>query len=109
MTFRNLFIDHERDPEVDAWIEEETKEQEERFAKINQQMEDLAPEREKWYQQFHDRCMTIGYNADADDKVKIAPEDIPLKGDRKDQVVWKYGVDSDPTPRNPQGGSRGDS
>ena len=30
MTFRKLFIEHERDPEVDAWIAEETREQEAR-------------------------------------------------------------------------------
>ena len=95
MTFRNLFIDHERDAEVEAWIEEERKEQEARYEKIAKQMDDLSPEREKWYQQFFDRIQKIGYNADADDKVQIAPEDLPLKGDRKDQVVWKYGIDSD--------------
>jgi hypothetical protein len=96
MTFRKLKIDHERDPEVDAWIEEETQEQEERFEKIARQMDDLKPKREKWYQQFFDRIQNIGYNADADDKVKIAAEDIPLQDGREDQVIWKYGVNSDP-------------
>lgn len=96
MTFRNLKIDHERDPEAEAWIEEETREQEERFDKIAKQMDDLKPKREKWYQQFFDRIQNRGYNADADDKVKIAPEDIPLQDGREDQVIWKYGVDSDP-------------
>jgi hypothetical protein len=96
MTFRNLKIDHERDPEVDAWIDEETVEQEQRFEKIAQQMDDLKPERLKWYQSFFDRIRTIGYNVDADDKMPIASEDLPVQGDREDQVVWKYGVDSDP-------------
>jgi hypothetical protein len=96
MTFRNLKIDHERDPEVDVWIEEETVEQEQRFEKIAQQMDELKPQREKWYQSFFDRIRTIGYNTDADDKMPIASEDLPLQGDREDQVVWKYGVDSDP-------------
>lgn len=96
MTFRNLHIDHERDPGVDEWIEEETREQEERYAKIEKQMDDLTPQREKWYQSFFDRIQKIGYNSDADDKVQIAPEDLPLQDGRKDQVIWKYGVDSDP-------------
>lgn len=96
MTFRNLHIEHDRDPEVDEWIDEETREQEQRFTTIAQQMDDLKPKRLKWYQQFFDRIQTIGYNADADDKVQIASADIPLQADREDQVVWKYGVDSDP-------------
>jgi hypothetical protein len=96
MTFRNLKIYHERDPEVDAWIDEETVEQEQRFEKIAQQMDELKPERLKWYQSFFDRIRTIGYNVDADDKMPIASEDLPVQGDREDQVVWKYGVDSDP-------------
>ncbi|MEP5763714.1 MAG: hypothetical protein ABJ308_03940 [Halieaceae bacterium] len=96
MTFRNLKIDHDREPETEAWIEEETREQEERFEKIAQQMDDLKPQRLKWYQQFFDRIRTIGYNMDADDKVQIASADLPVQGDREDQVIWKYGVDSDP-------------
>jgi hypothetical protein len=31
----------------------------------------------------------------------IPESDLPVKpADRKDQVAWKYGVDSDDTPRN---------
>ena len=96
MTFRNLFIEHERDPETEAWIAEEAREQEARFDRIARQMDELTPRREKWYQQFFDRIQNIGYNADGDDKVKIAAEDLPLQDGRRDQVVWKYGVDSDP-------------
>lgn len=96
MTFRNLRIDHERDSEAEAWIEEETREQEERFDVIVKQMDDLKPQRAKWYQQFFDRIQTIGYNMDADDKMQIAPQDLPLQDGREDQVIWKYGVDSDP-------------
>jgi hypothetical protein len=96
MTFRKLFIDHEPDPEVGAWIEEETREQEQRFAKIAGQMDDLKPQREKWYQQFFDRIQTIGYNTDADDKMPIPSEDIPVQPPgRDDRVVWKYGIDGE--------------
>ena len=96
MTFRKLFIEHETDPEVGVWIEEETREQEERFAKIAAQMDDLKPQREKWYQRFFDRIQTIGYNTDADDKMQIPAEDIPVQPPgRDDRVVWKYGIDGE--------------
>ena len=66
-------------------------------------MEALAPTREKWYQEFFDRIRTNGFNLDGDDKMPIPDADLPVKtADRKDQVVWKYGVDSDDTPRNGQ-------
>ena len=96
MTFRKLFIEHERDADTDAWVEEETREQEQRYSTIEQQMEALKPERAKWYQQFFDRIQTVGYNVDADDKAPIPAADIPVQPPgRDDQVVWKYGIDSD--------------
>ena len=105
MTFKNLYIDHERSSETEEWIKEELAEQEERFAQIEAAMEALAPTREKWYQEFFDRLRTNGFNMDGDDKMPIPESDLPVKpADRKDQVVWKYGVDSDDTPRNGQEG-----
>ena len=96
MSFKNLFIEHELSPEVKEWIEQEIAEQEERFSKIAQQMEDLGETREKWYQEFFDRITTAGFNEDGDMKVPIKPEDLPVKPEgRKDQVVWKYGVDGE--------------
>jgi len=66
-------------------------------------MEALAPTREKWYQEFFDRIRTNGFNVDGDDKMPIPDSDLPKKPTgRKDQVVWKYGVDSDDTPRSGQ-------
>ena len=95
MTFKNLFIEHEVPPEVREWMEGEIAAQEARFAKIDQAMQDLAPTREKWYQEFFDRITTIGFNMDGDDKMVIQPEQLPVKPEgRKDQVVWKYGTDS---------------
>jgi len=96
MSFKNTFINHDRSPEVTAWIDEETSEQEARFAAILKQMDDLEPEREKWYQEFYDRLTTIGFNQDGDLKVKIAPEDLPVKpAGRTNQVIFKYGVDDE--------------
>ena len=96
MTFMNKYIEHEKSAEAKEWIKEETAEQEERFAKIAQQMDDLAPTREKWYQQFFDRITTIGFNMDADDKMVIPKDQLPVKPEgRDDKVVWKYGVDGE--------------
>ena len=96
MTFKNLFIDHERSREEEDWIREEIAEQEQRFAKIDRQMRDLAPQRAKWYEEFFDRLSLRGFNMDGDQKVKIKREDLPVKPEgREDQVVWKYGKDHD--------------
>lgn len=96
MTFKNLFIEHDLAPEVRQWLEEEIAEQEERFQLIEKEMQDLAPTREKWYQEFFDRIITIGFNVDGDDKMKLSPADLPVKPQgREDRVVWKHGVDSD--------------
>ena len=96
MTFKNLFIEHDLAPEVRQWLEEEIAEQEGRFQLIEKEMQDLAPTREKWYQEFFDRITTIGFNVDGDDKMKLSPADLPVKPQgREDRVVWKHGVDSD--------------
>ena len=96
MSFKNLFIEHDISPEVKAWIEEEAAEQEARYQKIAKEMEDLAPTREKWYQEFFDRITNIGFNTDGDDKMKIDPADLPVKPEGcKDKVTWKYGVDGE--------------
>ena len=96
MTFKNLFIEHDLSPEVKAWLEEEIAEQEARYKLIEKEMQDLAPTREKWYQEFFDRITTTGFNMDGDDKLKISPSDLRVKPEGLvDQVVWKYGVDGE--------------
>lgn len=96
MSFKNLFIDHDRSPEEEAWIEEEIVEQEARFAKIARQMDDLGPQRETWYKEFFDRISTIGFNEDGDIKRVIPREELPAKpAGRVDKVIWKYGVDDE--------------
>jgi hypothetical protein len=96
MSFKHTFIRHDRSPEATAWIEEERVEQEERFRTIVNQMAELEPKREKWYQEFFDRITTLGFNQDGDLKVKIAPRDLPVRpADRTNQVIFKYGVDGD--------------
>ena len=96
MSFKNTFIRHDRSAEVEAWIEEERAEQEERYATIVKQMDELDPKRERWYQEFFDRLTTLGFNQDGDLKVKIAPRDLPVKPEgRTNQVIFKYGVDGE--------------
>ena len=96
MSFKNLFIEHQRSAEEQAWIDEEIAEQEARFSKIEKEMQDLAPQRDTWYHEFLDRVSTIGFNMDGDDKVVIKPEDLPVKPEgRRDRVVWKHGADGD--------------
>jgi uncharacterized protein YacL (UPF0231 family) len=96
MTFKNLFIKHERSAEEEAWLQEEIEEQEARFAKIEQAMEDLKPKRAKWYKEFFDRITTIGFNVDGDQKEVIPRDKLPVQPkDREDRVVWKYGVDGE--------------
>ena len=96
MTFKNLFIEHDRTPEEEEWVQDEITEQEERFAKIEQAMEDLKPQRAVWYREFHDRISTIGFNEDGDMKRVIPREELPAQPEgRDDKVVWKYGVDDE--------------
>ena len=96
MTFNNLFIKHDRSADEEAWVKEEIAEQEARFALIEKAMEDLKPQRAKWYREFFDRITSIGFNTDGDAKTVIARDQLPLqpKG-REDRVVWKYGVDGE--------------
>lgn len=94
MTFKNLFIKHDRSQEEEAWVKEEVEEQEQRFTQIEKAMEDMEPLREKWYAEFYDRISTIGFNVDGDEKMVIPRDQLPVQPEGKpDRVVWKYGVD----------------
>ncbi len=96
MSFKNLFIKHERSPEEDAWLEEEITEQEDRFSRIEKQMEDIEPIRAQWYTEFFDRISTLGFNVDGDDKMVIPRDQLPVQPEgREDRVVWKFGVDEE--------------
>lgn len=96
MTFKNLFIKHERSAQEQAWLEEEIVEQEERFSLLEQSMVDIKPQRAKWYKEFFDRITTIGFNVDGDEKVLISRDQLPVQPEgRDDRVVWKFGVDGE--------------
>jgi hypothetical protein len=96
MSFKNLFIKHERSKEEEVWLLEETAEQEERFQVLEKAMEDLKPQRVHWYQEFFDRITTTGFNVDGDEKVVIPLDQIPVQPEGKDdRVMWKYGIDKE--------------
>ena len=92
MTFMHTKIDHQRSAEVEEWIKEEAEEQELRYQRIAKEMDDLKSAREVWYEEFFYRIENKGFNTDGDDRMKIKPEDIPVKPQgREDRVIWKYG------------------
>ena len=96
MSFKNLFIKHERSAEEEAWLQEEIAEQEDRFSQIEKTMEDLKPIRAQWYREFFDRISTTGFNVDGDEKMVIARDQLPVQPDGiEDRVIWKHGVDGE--------------
>ncbi len=73
-----------------AWLDEEIKAQEVRFAAIVAEQEALTPEREKWYADFLHIIQTKGFNVTGDQRRIVGKEEIPSKPDRDDamKVVW---------------------
>ena len=88
MGFLNTRIERELPDEVRQWLEEEIKEQDERYARIVQEMKDLDPTRDQWYEEFLVRLQKYGFNEDGDRRVKIAEEQLPVKPDRDHTVVY---------------------
>jgi hypothetical protein len=77
-----------RTDEVQAWLEENIAEQVERHEAIVREMEELEPQREKWYAEFLEIIQTTGFNVNGDIKRVIKPEEIPEKPDRPNKVVF---------------------
>ena len=88
MGFLNTKIERELPEEVLKWLEEEIKEQDERYAKIVQEMKDIDPTREQWYEEFFERLKKYGFNQDGDQRVKIQDEQLPARPDRDHVVVY---------------------
>lgn len=88
MSFFYTFIPHERTPEEKAWLEQETREQQERHAGIVRAMEELAPQRDIWYAEFLQRIQERGFNTDGDARTRIPLADIPVKPDRPHKVTY---------------------
>jgi hypothetical protein len=77
-----------RSREVEIWLKQELKEQQDRYKKIVAEMDKLTPEREQWIQAFYERIQTRGFNIHADIRKQIKPEEIPAKPKRKLRVVY---------------------
>lgn len=88
MTFQNLFIEHPRSAEEEKWLKTEIAEQEARYQGIAKAMDDLAPQRDIWYEEFFDRIQTRGFSVDGDLRKKIPHEDLPIKPNRPHKVVY---------------------
>ncbi len=88
MSFINTKIERELPAEVKKWLEEEIREQDERYAKIVQEMKDLDTTREQWYEEFFERLKKYGFNEDGDRRRKLQDAEIPVKPDRDHVVVY---------------------
>ena len=78
-----------RSEEVQAWIETEIAEQNERYAQIAQAMNiELAAQREVWIKEFYERITTTGFYWHADNKRIIKKEELFQKPDREFKVVF---------------------
>jgi hypothetical protein len=77
-----------RTKEADAWVKENVAEQKKRYAAIVKEQDDLAPQREKWVEQFLQIIQTRGFNVTGDTKRVIKPSEIAKKPKGKHQVVF---------------------
>jgi hypothetical protein len=83
-------IPHKVPATTKAWIKKEIKNQKELYKKIAKQMDDLAPLRAKWYEEFFERLQRPGrgFNVHFTERRIIPDDEIPKKPRRKDRVVW---------------------
>lgn len=78
-----------RSKEADGWVKENIVEQKKRHAAIMKEInEELAPKRERWYQDFLEIVQTKGFNANGDHRIVIKAADIPKKPKRPDRAVY---------------------
>ena len=88
MTFRNTKIERELPDEVRKWLDEEIKEQDERYQKIVDEMRAIDPTRDQWYEDFFERLKKYGFNTDGDQRTKLSDDELPVKPDRDHVVVY---------------------
>lgn len=77
-----------RNKGVQAWIAENVAEQKVRHQAIIDEMEELWPQRNKWYKEFLRVIQTRGWNRDGDSLLKIPKKDIPKEPKGKHKVVY---------------------
>ena len=81
-------IPRPRSAKVRAWLKKEKADQKLRYKKIVQEMEALAPKRDRWIAEFLEIIQNRGFNVHADIRRKIPADEIPKKPRRKHKVVF---------------------
>ena len=80
---------HEVPAEVQAWIEEEACAQMGHYRRIYQEVERLAPERDRWVEGFFERISgPRGFSVHAGTRKTIPQDQIPERPDRVWRLVW---------------------
>ncbi len=74
------------DSDGQEWLERNVAEQEARRAAIQAEMDKLAPQRDRWIDEFFDRIQRWGFNFNGDQRRKISREELPAKPDRPFKV-----------------------
>ena len=83
-------IKHKVPASVKAWLKKEVAIQRQLYKKISKEMDDLAPKRAIWYEEFLERIQRPGrgFNVHFTERRIIPDEEMPKKPRRKDRVVW---------------------
>jgi hypothetical protein len=82
-------IPHKKSPAVQAWLKEETAEQQKRYRRIAKYInETLTPKRNQWIKGFLERIQTRGYSVHYDQLRKITPGELPKEPRRKHRFVF---------------------
>ncbi len=71
-----------------TWMDENIAEQQLRHKAIVKEMEELWPQRNKWYKEFLKIIQTRGFNVDGDMLRKIRKSELPKEPKRKHKVVY---------------------
>ena len=83
------YIEHKRSPAVRRWLRQEVAEQKLRYREIVKRINgDLAPKRERWYQEFLERIQTRGFSVHYNQLRRITADELPKKPRRKHKAVY---------------------
>lgn len=79
-----------RSKDAEAWMTENVAEQKKRYLAIVKEQDELAPQREKWVEEFLQIIQKDGFNVTGDVRRVIKPHEVPKKpkGMKRHQVVF---------------------
>lgn len=82
-------IPYKRTAAAQAWLKQETAEQQKRYRRIARYInETLAPKRKKWIKAFLERIQTRGYSVHYDQLRQISRAELPKEPRRKHRFVY---------------------